>query len=82
MDTVLIYQTINGLRRAPGQLREIALESGVSESWLSKFKRGVYPDPSVRRVERVYRALLGRGLVPGQLDLTEAVELNDCASGA
>lgn len=69
MDTKLIDETINGLTRAPRQLREIALESGVSESWLSKFKRGVYPDPSARRVVRVYQSLISRGLVSPELNL-------------
>ena len=71
MDTKLIDETIAGLCKAPRQLREIALESGVSESWLSKFKRGVYPDPSARRVVRVYQALIRRGLVASQLDFDD-----------
>lgn len=79
MDTKMIDQTIAGLRKAPRQLREIALETGVSESWLSKFKRGCYDDPSSRRVERVYRCLIGRGLVPSTIDFSGPVELNDCA---
>lgn len=64
---------------AKGQLGNIALEADVDYSWLSKFSRGVFPDPSVRRVERVYCALARRGLVEPIIEFSASPALKDCA---
>ncbi|BES72201.1 hypothetical protein RE428_32190 [Marinobacter nanhaiticus D15-8W] len=79
MDSILIQKTITGLRLAKGEFRAIAEEAGVDYSWLSKFSRSVFPDPSGRRVERVYRALLARRLVEPVIDFGETAKLKDCA---
>lgn len=79
MDSILNSRTIEGLRKARGQLESIAAEAGVSPSWLSKFGRGVWPDPSVRRVERVYRVLIKRGLVDPVIEFPADPGLKECA---
>lgn len=73
MNSILNSRTIAGLKKARGQLWAIAEEADVDYSWLGKFGRGVFPDPSVRRVERVYRVLVKRGLVDPVIDF------KDCA---
>ena len=79
MDSILNSQAIAGLQKAKGQLGHIAIEAGVDYSWLSKYSRGVFPDPSVRRVERVYRVLAQRGLVDPAITFVADPALKDCA---
>lgn len=76
MNSILNSRTIAGLKKAKGQLRIIAQEADVDYSWLGKFGCGVFTDPSVRRVERVYRVLVKRGLVEPVIDFAD---LKDCA---
>jgi len=79
MDSILIQKTVAGLQQVKGQLRVVAEEAGVDYSWLSKFSRGVFPDPSARRVERVYRALVARGLADSVIGFDPDPSLKDCA---
>lgn len=79
MDSILNSRTIAGLQKAKGQLGKIATEADVDYSWLNKFSRGVFPDPSVRRVERVYRVLVQRGLVEPVIEFPLKPPLKDCA---
>lgn len=62
-------------------MRAFAAEAGVDYSWLSKFSRGVFPDASGNRVERVYRALVARGLADPVIDFSvrQKPDLKDCA---
>jgi len=43
-----------------GQLRELADQSGVSYSWLSKFANGHIKNPGLRTLERIHDALARR----------------------
>lgn len=79
MDSIFIQKTITGLQQCKGRLRLIAEEADVDYSWLSKFSRGVFPDPSGRRVERVYRVLAARGLVDISINFGDETSLKDCA---
>ena len=79
MDSILNSRTIEALQKAKGQMESIAAEAGVSTSWLSKFRSGVWPDPSVRRVERVYRVLVQRGLAEPVIEFPANSALKDCA---
>lgn len=79
MNESLSSRTIAGLQKAKGQLMKIAAEADVDGSWLYKYGQGIFPDPSVRRVERVYRVLVRRGLVEPVVDFSADPELKDCA---
>jgi len=79
MDSILISETIAGLQKAKGQQGKIAAEAGVGDSWLNKFSRGVYPDPSARRVERVYRVLVQRGLCNPAISFSSDPDFKDVA---
>jgi hypothetical protein len=79
MDSILNTLTVAGLQKVKGQLRQIAEEADVDYSWLNKYGRGVFPDPSVRRVERVYRVLVRRGLVEPVITFNDDPPLKACA---
>lgn len=79
MDSIFIQKTITGLQQCKGRLGLIAEEADVDYSWLSKFSRGVFPDPSVRRVERVYSVLAAKGLVEASISFGDPSPLKDCA---
>lgn len=55
---MLLEKTKALLQRRKCSLEQIAKESGIGYSWLTKFSSGEIPDPGIKRVEDLYRYLV------------------------
>lgn len=57
----LLERTQALLASAPRSLKakDIAQGSGVSGAWLSRFSRGMIPDPGVQSVQKLHDYLVG-----------------------
>ncbi|WP_417518812.1 hypothetical protein [Marinobacter sp.] len=64
-------RTIASLKIAKGQWPAIQRETRVSYSWLCKLAQGQFADASSDKIERVYRALVRRGLAEPQVDFSD-----------
>lgn len=70
--SILEARTIDGLRRARGQWPRIAEEADVSYPLICKLAGGAGHSTTSARLERIYRALVRRGLVEPQVDFSDA----------
>jgi len=57
MKTSLDLRIREQLNAKRGNWRELAMQSGISYSWLSKFARGCIENPGLRTLERLDAAL-------------------------
>lgn len=58
----LLTRTRDMLNACPEDYLTINKATGCSPWWLSNFKRGLLPDPSVNRVQKLYEYLSGQPL--------------------
>lgn len=58
----LMRRTLEELRKDSRGLLSISIETGIPYFWLKKFKAGEIPNPSVNRVEALFKALTGKAL--------------------
>lgn len=58
----LLVRTRAMLQDCPEDYLSIYKATGCSPWWLSNFKRGKLPDPSVNRVQQLYEYLTGSAL--------------------
>lgn len=58
MKKTLLNKTIDLVNQSDKNPSELAKETGLGERWLYNFANGVYSDPGVNKVERLYNHLL------------------------
>lgn len=63
MSTTLHQKTLNLLESSDESTDEIAKKADVSFYWLRKFRSGVFTDPGVSKVQKVYEYLSGKSLL-------------------
>jgi hypothetical protein len=58
--------TLDLLKSSEETTFEIAVATGLGYSWLAAFRGNRMPDPSVRRVQKLYEHLIGKPLKLGR----------------
>lgn len=53
-------KTLSLLKATPIPLRTIARDNDLSVDWISRFKRGVIPEPGIGKVQKLHDYLAGR----------------------
>lgn len=66
MDESLDIRVLQLLSSRRGEWKEIAVGSGVSYSWLSKYANGHIPNPGFGTLKRLHAYLSGAPAVPEQ----------------